>query len=86
MPWYWALAVLAAANIPLYLLFAKLIFGDWREFLYCVKFWLTPDWISAFRGEYEEDFTSELRLLWWLAASAICVAIEFYLVWKIFYA
>ena len=45
----------------------KWIFGDWAEFLECVKYWFTPDIISLFRGsdEYWRDHMSEFKLGGW---------------------
>jgi len=50
----------------LWLLF-KTFFGCASEFLECIKFWLTPDMVSMFRGEYCEDRWSEMKLGLWLA-------------------
>ena len=52
----------------LFLLF-KPMFGSADEFFSCVKYWLTPDIISLFRGRdhYWQDHWSELKLGVWLA-------------------
>jgi phosphate/sulfate permease len=47
------------------------IFGGWDGFVECVRFWFTPDVLSLFRGEYEEDWWSELKIGAWLAISAL---------------
>lgn len=40
-----------------------LLFGDWEEFVHCVKFWFTPNLLSALRGEWEDDVWAETKLL-----------------------
>lgn len=42
-------------------------FNDKEDFIECVKFWFTPNILSAFRGKYSEDLWAELKLLVWLA-------------------
>ena len=44
----------------------KMIFRDSEDFFDCLKFWLMPDIISLFRGEYMDDYFSELKLGLWL--------------------
>ena len=48
-------------GVAVLVLLFKPFFGAREGFFQCVKFWFTPDIISAFRGEYHED---------WLAAGA----------------
>ena len=62
--------------VVLVLLF-KPIFGGLDEFLQCVKFWFTPDIISLFRGEYTEDWLSEMKLGLWLAAGGIAGVLSY---------
>lgn len=54
--------VLFFANIPLYWLLYRALFDDVDEFADAVKFWITPDIFSAFRGEYFDDWWAELKL------------------------
>ncbi len=58
-----------AGLITLRVLFAP-IFGSKEEFTECVKFWLTPDIVSLFRGEYWEDSWAEFKLFIWLGCGA----------------
>ena len=44
----------------------KPIFGDLDDFYDCVKFWVTPDIISFFRGEGVDDYWAEMKLFLWL--------------------
>ena len=78
------LGVLIVVNIPVYYLFWKWLFGSWEEFWECLRFWLTPDIISAFRGEYFEDFWSEMKLAWWLLVCAFAVGVEYFIIARFF--
>lgn len=60
VPFRWA--TLAVLNVPLYLGLGFLIFGSWSDFRDCLRFWLTPDWLSFLRGEYWADCWSELKI------------------------
>ena len=68
--------ILVAANIPLYWLVGWLLFKDWENFWDCVKFWLTPDIISLFRGEWIEDQWAQVKLSLWLVLCAGAVLAE----------
>ena len=46
----------------------KPIFGSAGNFWDCLKFWIKPDFISMFQGEWMEDFVAELKLGLWFAA------------------
>ena len=65
---------LALLNIPLYLLLGKFWFGGWAEFGECLRFWITPDSWSFWRGEGMEDFLSEFKLgaFFLLCVAAVC--------------
>jgi len=58
--------ILIVANIPLYWFVGWILFKDWGNFWDCVKFWLTPDIISAFRGEWIEDQWAQMKLFVWV--------------------
>lgn len=72
MEW-WGWLILIVVNIPISIGIGWVIFSTWEEFFECVKFWLTPDIISMFRGEWVEDTWAELKLFAWLALCAACV-------------
>ena len=57
--------ILSILNIPLYLYIGKLFFEDWHGFFEAVKYWLTPQFISALRGKYWEDIFSEFKLFFY---------------------
>ncbi|MDP6470357.1 MAG: hypothetical protein QGI81_05085 [Pseudomonadales bacterium] len=78
------LIVLGVVNIPVYVLIGKGIFGSWGDFWDAVAFWFTPDLISAFRGEYMDDWWGELKLSFFLIACGVCVYGEYLLIAKYF--
>ena len=61
---------IAAALVTAALLYT-LLFEDLEEFTECVKFYLTPDIISLFRGKFWEDYWAETKLALWLGISAL---------------
>jgi hypothetical protein len=68
--------ILVVANIPLYWLVGWILFKDWENFWDCLKFWLTPDIISLFRGEWIEDQWAQVKLSLWLVLCAGAVLAE----------
>jgi len=79
------ITVLIVLNIPVYLLIGWVLFSDWGEFWECVRFWLTPDVISLFRGEWGEDWWAEMKLGVFSLACAACVYGEFLLSQRLFF-
>lgn len=51
------------------ILMYKVVFSDKDDFIECVKFWLTPDIVSMFRGKYWDDHWGEFKLIIWLGVS-----------------
>ncbi len=78
------LAVLGVLNIPVYILIGWVLFEDWWGFWESVKFWLTPDIISWFRGEYGEDMLSEMKLWYFVVLCVAAVGGEYLLIHKHF--
>ena len=76
--------VLGVVNIPIYVLIGKVIFGCWSDFLEAVKFWLTPDSLSMFRGEYTDDIWAELKLGFLIGVCGACVYFEYLFIQKVF--
>ena len=68
--------ILIVANIPLCWLLGWVVFKDWGDFWECVKFWLTPDIISAFRGEWIEDQWAQMKLFVWLVLCLVAFCAE----------
>ncbi len=68
--------ILVVVNIPVCWFLGWIVFKTWEEFWDCVKFWLTPDIISLFRGEWIEDQWAEMKLFLWIALCAGAVFAE----------
>jgi hypothetical protein len=71
------LIFLTVVNTPVYFLLGRLFFDDWADFLECVRFWFTPDWISLFRGEWGEDRWDTFKLAIFLLLCALTVFSEY---------
>lgn len=83
---FWLLLIgLVVLNIPSYLLLGKAFFGGWDGFLECVKYGLTPDIVSLFRGEYWEDKAASFKLALYLIACIVLVVCEYKLMTKVFF-
>ena len=79
------LLLLSVANFPLYwgLMFA--FFRDGGEFLEALRFFFTPDIISAFRGEYWSDLWESFKLLVFFLLCLSLVLGEYHLILSLFY-
>lgn len=75
--------LLAVVNVPVYYGLGRVFFRDWDEFRESVRFWMTPDLISAFRGQYVEDWWAEAKLGLWVVSCTAFVVGEAYLFGKI---
>lgn len=71
MDWYWPILIAASAGLSLGI--GWVMFDSWDDFWEAVKFWLTPDIVSIFRGEWVEDRWAELKLFYFLALCAMAV-------------
>ena len=78
------IAVLIVVNVPIYFLLGKLFFDDWDGFWDAAKYWIKPDIISWFDGEWFEDWWAELKLGAFLACCAAIVYGEYWLVSRFF--
>ena len=78
------LIVLIIANLPLYWFLGKILFKDWQGLIGCLKYWLRPDIISWFRGEWSEDFWAEMRLFFYIIGCVACVFAEYKIIEKLF--
>ena len=68
--------ILGVANAPLYFVLGWAFFKNWAGFWECARFWITPDIISLFRGEYWDDWWASFKLGLWIAACVACVLCE----------
>ena len=55
--------ILLVLNIPFYILFMKMYFGDWDGLKKAIIFLPSLQIVSAFRGEFWEDWWNEIKLL-----------------------
>ncbi len=76
------LIILAVLNVPIYFLLGKCMFDDWAGFLECMKYWVTPDSWSFFKGEALDDWFAEMKLFIWMAGCIGAVLGEYYLLAK----
>ena len=73
-----SIVVLIVANLPIYFMFGKLFFKDADEFGEAIYFWLKPDILSAFQGEFWEDMAAEFKLGLWVACCVGATCLEYY--------
>lgn len=75
------LAALVIVNIfTVYRVLFKMVFSDSDDFNESVKYSLTPNIISLFRGEFWKDRKSEFKLGAFIFLCVIATAIEFWIV------
>lgn len=74
------LAILIAANWPVYRWLVQIMFGGGDGLGEAIKFWFIPDIYSFFSNRYFEDQWAELRLAVWAALCVGTVAAEYLLV------
>jgi len=78
-PWFdpVLIAGLVVVNGPLYWVLYRVLFEDLDELWEAIRFFITPDLISAIRGEYVEDLWAELKLGVLVGVSAGAVVLEY---------
>ena len=54
---------LSLINLPLFFLIGKVFFKDIEGLLTSIRFLITPDLLSAIRGEFWDDWWESLRFL-----------------------
>jgi hypothetical protein len=69
--------ILVVANTPIYLIVGRTFFGGWQGFVEALRFWFTPDILSAFRGEYYEDRWQRMKLAVFAAMCAGLIVAEY---------
>ncbi len=79
-----AWAILLIVNIPVFWLLGWVVFREWDEFVECVRFWITPEIVSAFQGEYYDSFWGKMRLGLWAILCVASIGGEYYLLMKYF--
>jgi len=76
--------ILVVVNAPVYFFLGWIFFRTWDDFWESVRFWLTPDILSLFRGEWGEDWWGEMKLGLWIVSCVGCVFVEAHLIERIF--
>ncbi|CAM2009341.1 hypothetical protein [Acanthopleuribacter pedis] len=56
----------AASAVIIWLFMFQILFGSWTDFKEALRYGITPDIISMFRGDFGEDLWAEFRLTLWL--------------------
>ena len=79
IPWGWG-AALAVLNVPLFLLYGRLMFGGLQGFIDAVVFWFKPDLWSWFDDEYLEDLWAEIRLTVFFATCGGLLFAEYFFI------
>lgn len=77
-----ALIILIVANLPLYILIARLMFDGWEDFGEAIVYLFTPNFISWFRGEGLDDIFATFKFHIFLLLCGASVYGEFHLLHK----
>ena len=72
--------------IPLYVWIGTWFFDGFEDFLDSLRLLFQPSWLSAFRGEAQDDMWSELRFLFYVLMCAAFVTGMYKLSIKYFYS
>jgi hypothetical protein len=64
-------ALVALVNVPVYVVIARVFFGDLDGFFRALRYLLTPDLLSWFRGDWLEDRWQSFKVALW---AILCVA------------
>ena len=79
--------MIIAASIGMGLLLAVVLFRTFFEglddFLECIRYYLTPDILSAFRGELHEDWWAEWKLFIYFGVCAAGGFLTYYWLQKL---
>lgn len=67
---------LSLISIPLFVLIGKVIFRDLAGFFESIRLMITPDLLSAIRGELYDDWWESLRFLFFILICALLVIAE----------
>ncbi len=73
------LIALAMANVPVYRLVGRRLFGSWGQFVNAVKVWGSAESLANPWSATAEESTADTRLGIFLACSAGAVLVEFLL-------
>ncbi|MCG3198437.1 MAG: hypothetical protein HUU16_09475 [Candidatus Omnitrophica bacterium] len=79
---FWGILLLI--NVPTYFLVGSLFFRSPMEFLRALAFLLTPWWVSALRGEYDEDCSATFTLVLFILSCGAVVVAEYQVLTRYF--
>lgn len=73
----WLLGILIVVNFPVYRKLMACFVGDTDGLKESLRYLLTPDIVSAFRGEYREDRWATVKICFFVVACILAVAAEY---------
>lgn len=71
------LMILMVINLPLYFFIGKSFYNSWVDFTEALRYLFQPGWLSAIRGEFNDDFWETLKFYCYIATCAALVAIQY---------
>lgn len=71
-------------NLPIFFVIGKLFFKDLEGLITSIRFLITPRIISAFRGEFDDDWIESLRFIIFALLCALLIIAEKALLKKYF--
>ena len=71
------LIILSIVNIPIYIVLMGAFFGELGGLIESIRYWSTPDIISAFRGEFIDGQWAKLKLGFYIGLCALTIAAEY---------
>jgi hypothetical protein len=75
--------LVAMLNLPVCYLIRRLLFETWGDVWDAIVFWIQPDLLSAFTGEFWEDAVAEFKLSLWVVGTLACFYGEVRLIEKL---
>ncbi len=72
-------------DLPLFFFIGKMLYADLGEFFEGIFFWLTPDIVSMFRGEFWDDCWAEVKLFVFAGACVGVLVGEYFLYVQLFF-
>ncbi len=56
----------AVVSLPVYWFIGRFFFDNWQDFLDHLRLWFQPFWLSALRGEFNEDTWAQVKIVIYL--------------------
>lgn len=73
-------AILIVVNLPLFILYGKLLYGHRKQFLDALRVSIKPGFHSLVDGTWFDDFVTELKLVFFIISCSGIVAAEYYFI------